>query len=240
MQEIRQATEQVIMPTSLAMLNTAESLCDRRIGLRVLSDSQSKLSRIKWGWLMTRKVTLAGSLVIASFTLFAADKQGAFVGGALGNMQTYSIENTFEGERYNHSSPAMAVYAGYHFTDWFGLEGQLLGANTSVTGLSSVTGAVSVSPKFSYYFNDNIAVYTKLGLSGFLMGWNGKPSKESTNDYSIGLGTHAGIGVNIAMNNSVNMRLDYTHMMPNFEHGSGVNLGNADIGVFMVGVHYQF
>ncbi|MGF1748482.1 outer membrane beta-barrel protein [Vibrio cionasavignyae] len=189
---------------------------------------------------LPKNVVLVSALLFSSFTLQAADKQGAFVGGSLGNMQTHSVENTFEGERYNHSSPAIAVYAGYHFTDWFGLEGQVLGANTSVTGLSSVAGVVSVSPKFSYYVNDNVALYTKLGVSGLLMAWDGKPHKESANDYSYGIGTHVGIGVNIAMNNSVNMRLDYTHMMPNFEHGSGVNLGNAEIGLFMVGVHYQF
>ncbi|MFA0442110.1 outer membrane beta-barrel protein [Vibrio sp. 10N.286.49.B1] len=178
--------------------------------------------------------------MLLPLSLQAADKQGAFVGGALGNMQTYSVENNIEGARYNHSSPAIAVYAGYHFTDWFGLEGQLLGSDTSISGLDSVTGVLSVSPKFSYYFNDNVAVYTKVGLSGFLMNWDSNPNQESVNDYSYGVGTHAGVGVNIAMNNSVNMRLDYTYMMPTFNHGSGVELGNADIGLLMVGIHYQF
>lgn len=103
-------------------------------------------------------------------------------------------------------------------------------------------GVLSVSPKFSYYFNDNIAVYTKIGVSGVGMTWDSDVAHQTAenNDYLYGVGVHAGVGLNIAMESGINMRVDYTYLAPNMREPEGYNLGDINLSTLMLGVHYQF
>lgn len=186
--------------------------------------------------------TLAIPLLVVSASTFAADKTGAFVGGSLGQLQNNANDHELGFDRFRAKSPAIAVYAGYHFTDWFGLEGQLSAADTSLEGSNSVIGVFSVSPKFSYYFNDNIAVYTKIGVSGVGITWDSEVAHQTAeqDDYLYGIGLHAGVGLNIAMESGINMRVDYTYLTPNMREPEGYNLGDINLSTLMLGVHYQF
>ncbi|WP_112479606.1 outer membrane beta-barrel protein [Vibrio variabilis] len=186
--------------------------------------------------------TMALPLLFMSLNSVAADKTGAFVGGSLGQLSNNANEHDLGFERFRMKSPAIGVYAGYHFTDWFGLEGQFSAADTSLEGSNSVIGVLSVSPKFSYYVNENIAVYTKVGVSGVGMTWDSEVAHQNVaqDDYLYGAGVHAGLGLNVAMESGINMRVDYTYLTPNIRQPDGYNLGDIDLSSLMLGVHYQF
>ncbi len=180
-----------------------------------------------------------------------AERRGWMVGAGLGSTnlsinpknQPYLQSNT-------ETVRLLTVFSGYKFTDWFSIEFDISNSekfkdiNTNLD--ASIFGS-SFTPKFTYIFNQNTAVYFKAGLQYIAY----KQSVNSFYDYEItwnSIEPTIGTGVQYSFNSGVKARIDYKYAKLNLERSEnsiyGFNLYDEEIDLtfsaITLSVHYQF
>lgn len=169
---------------------------------------------------------------------------GWYVGGAVGSASTeVSVGYSSEKER----TESFAIYGGYNFNDWFGLE-----ANFFVTGnaandnsYDAAFGALSLTPKVTVRVTPAVAFYAKAGPSSM--------AYVEDYDYRDSYGSHSGdeswdavvwtygVGAEFAVTNNVIVRVAYDHYSGDLEHEDDYYSDlDTEIGQTSLGVHYQF
>jgi outer membrane immunogenic protein len=94
------------------------------------------------------------------------DDTGWFVGGQLGYSSTTA--DMAGGLPEEADIESYGAYGGFNFTEWFGLEGNIL-MTGSIPGdgeglISTDYLAMSFSPRFTYHLNPVFSLYAKAGL----------------------------------------------------------------------------
>jgi len=180
---------------------------------------------------------LLGSISVAAET----DREGFYVGGDLG-----TTELSFDEGSDSSSEYSVGVYGGYHFNDWFGIEGHIFGTGdySDESNFDSNAAVFSIAPKLTLQFNDIFSGYAKAGLAYIVISNEVDTGYGTyTNDLS-GVGYVLGLGVNAAVSDNLILRLGYEHTSGDleFEHESYYLNGDytAKLSQFSLGIHYQF
>ncbi|WP_298773309.1 porin family protein [uncultured Shewanella sp.] len=179
---------------------------------------------------------LLGSASVVAET----DREGFYVGGDIG-----STELDFDGGVSHDAEYSVGVYGGYHFNDWFGVEGHLFGTGdySNDSDFDSHASAFSIAPKLTLAFNDIFSAYVKAGLAYMVISNEVDTVYGTyTNDLS-GVGYVFGAGVNAAVSDNLVLRVAYEKTSGDleFEHDFYYYDDiSTDLSQFSVGMHYQF
>ncbi len=158
------------------------------------------------------------------------DHTGFYLGGSLGNFELDDQVNS-------ESATGVGVYGGYNFNDWFGLETHLSVASGLDQGPVDISAAnYTLTPKFSYNFNDRFSVFAKLGIASMAVVTE---TLGVESDFT-GVGFTYGLGLNYAATDKLNIRLSYDKSNADLELESTGFEVDTDISQLALGVHYQF
>jgi outer membrane immunogenic protein len=192
-------------------------------------------------------------LVLARLNIAKAadlDETGWFVGGQLGySSTTADMAGGFPEEADVESYGA---YGGFNFTEWFGLEGNILmTGNISGDGEGRISTdylAMSFSPRFTYHLHPAFSIYAKAGLG--LMIYSAEFDEvilfERGLDQSwSGIASSYGIGGQFTVVKGVRMRVGYDVLsgtLTSNDETYWLNIADVDAKLKQVSfsMHYQF
>ncbi|WP_299003443.1 porin family protein [uncultured Shewanella sp.] len=187
--------------------------------------------------------------------------RGFYVGGDIGRTQ-------LKFGSFDESATSIGVYGGYHFNEWFAIEGHVFGTGDYDTGFEGMSGTyngntitlnkaelsasgLSIAPKVTWQINDTFSAYAKAGvtymnISSELSGtYNGHYGSISA-DYD-GWGYVLGAGVTAAITPHLVVRLGYEFMEADLDSDdrlaqvfNATKMDDTKLSQFSVGLHYQF
>ncbi len=201
-----------------------------------------------------KKILLLSLLSTSPYALATdntLDQRGWIVGGGVGvAMLTLTPENDPGAVGTKDDVSLYTVFGGYNFTDWFGIEfdiSQSTELTDNNTGLDADIHGTSFSPKFTQRFNDNLALYLRVGLQYLAY----EQTVISSYDREITWNEIApffGAGLQYSFPSGVRIRLDYKHATMDLDRSENSRYGfeyyeeEIDITYKAASftVHYQF
>ncbi|MDX1283183.1 porin family protein [Shewanella colwelliana] len=175
-------------------------------------------------------VALSITALLSSATAMAeTDKTGFYVGGNIGSANLTV-------NQFDESAVSVGAYGGYNFTENFGLEGTLFTTGDLGDYGDIRAASFTAAPKFSYYFNDSISMFAKVGLTATAVA----ADEDGVNNDFSGIGWVWGLGLNAAVTDKLNVRVSYEMINADLEHNHFNEEIDSELSNISLGVHYQF
>lgn len=161
------------------------------------------------------------------------DNTGFYIGAAVNNVELKAVDES-------EKETGLGIYGGYNFNQWFGLEANLfVSGNLGDDEVDLVAGALTLTPKFTLQFNETFSGYVKFGLASMAVVAD---SYYADTTFS-GIGVTYGLGVNLSVTDSLNIRLSYDVSSGDLESDDDYYFPedlDSDIKQLALGLHYQF
>jgi opacity protein-like surface antigen len=187
-------------------------------------------------------------LLVSTCCAYAQDvdskNKGWYVGGAVGSASTeVGIGYGAQKER----TESYAVYGGYNFTDWFGLEANFFvtGDAASDSSYSSAFGALSFTPKLTLHVTPAVAFFAKAGPSSMAYVEEYKyhdmyGSHSNEQSWAAIVWTY-GVGAVFAVTDNLRVRVAYDHYSGDLEDDDDYYSDvDTKLNQSSIGLHYQF
>ena len=197
------------------------------------------------------------SFFIISFLSLSADADvtkvddyGWYVGGAAAYSSTDAeLKNRFS---QTDNVASYAVYGGYNFTGWFGLEGVLIQTGDVSDNRDNLVKsdfmALSFTPKFTYRIMPNFSLFAKAGLA-----WlsyeeeydNVILFERDTEESWSGFASSIGVGGQFDIIHGIKIRVSYNRIIGKIESNDETYYRripdlDAEINQVSLDMHYQF
>ncbi len=175
--------------------------------------------------------------LLTNATLAETELTGLYLGAAINKVSVKT--DSFKHDR----TTGFGMYGGYHFNDWFGLDGGYFTSGDFGEGNNDAyVRVLTLSPKFSYSFHDQFSVYFKMGLAS-MTAKEDIYSSGYSGSYS-GVGVHYGIGLNREIFDRVNIRVSYDVTNVDLDDSDYVkrygSSSDFEVKQIALGLHYQF
>jgi opacity protein-like surface antigen len=183
---------------------------------------------------MMKKISLITLPLLSLFALPVIaenDHTGFYVGGAVNNVE-FKVDDA-------EKTTGLGIYGGYNFSHWFGLEANLFASGNLGDDEADVIAATfTVTPKFTWQFNDTFSGYAKIGLASMALAID-TPYSDTT---FSGVGITYGVGLTASVTENLNIRLSYDVTRGDLESDdyNWVNDLDSEIKQLALGLHYQF
>ncbi|HWV15043.1 MAG TPA: outer membrane beta-barrel protein [Cellvibrio sp.] len=212
--------------------------------------------------MFAKKIMTALCLSIISLGAAAdADNQGWFVGGKIGQVDAhtkYTIDRDFTYSE-NETAGWFAIYGGYNFSEWFGLEGNVFatdnladGARDEDTTASDARySGLAITPKFTWQVSPDFSLFAKGGMTflSYKKEYRSHGYWDYNYDYSWdGIVLTYGVGAQINVGHGVVFRLGFDVTKGSLDREDEdryepISLDfdvDAKLKQTSLGVHYQF
>ena len=172
---------------------------------------------------------LATTLLTNNVSADTSNDRGFYIGGALS-----SIDITLG--QIDSSAVGVIFVSGYDFTEWFGLDGQLLvTTGLDINDEENAFASMSIAPKFSLPLNSHTKLFARAGLASAAF-------SDEYSDYS-GIGITYGIGAEFKLNEGVFARLSYDQLNADMEDVDDDFFSpdiDVDMSQIVASVYYRF
>lgn len=175
------------------------------------------------------RLLLVGGALFALFQATSAsaapDIQGYYIGG-MGGYSELDLGN------FKESAASYGGYAGYSFGKDLAVESTFFTTANLADEGDVKARTITFAAKLNHFFSPAYSMFIKMGVATTEV-------SAGNDDYSAS-GWMWGAGFNMAVTDSVNIRLGYETILTELAHDSSDGVLDSDLSTIYLGINYQF